>query len=221
MTAIKVLLADDHPSLRAGIRQRLEREDDITVVGEAGTGADVLRLVDALKPHVLVLDMQMPDISGVEVASRLRAAGAAVRILALSAHSDQQYITKLLDSGAAGYLLKHEPLETIIAAVRGIANGEEGWLSRDVAASLMKQRRAHAVADDDPLNALSEREREVLIHIGRGRTNQQIAEALFISENTVKKHVNSIYAKIETDNRAGATAFAWRRGLIDEESGDA
>ena len=85
----------------------------------------------------------------------------------------------------------------------------------------MKQRRVHAAADDDPLNALSEREKEVLIHIGRGHTNHQIAEKLFISENTVKKHVNSIYAKIETDNRAGAAAFAWRRGLIDEEAGDA
>src|SRR5690606_6731757 len=121
-----------------------------------------------------------------------------------------------LESGASGYLLKHEPLETIVAAVRGVANGEEGWLSRDVAASLMKQRRAAMVADDDPLTSLSEREREVLVLIARGHTNQQIAEELFISENTVKKHVNSIYAKLETENRAGVAAFAWRRGLVDE-----
>ncbi len=213
---IKVLLADDHPSLRAGIRQRLEREEDIQVVGEAATGADVLRLVDQTQPHVLVLDMQMPDISGAEVARRLREDGAAVRILALSAHGDLHYISRLLESGASGYLLKHEPLETIVAAVRGVANGEEGWLSRDVAASLMKQRRAAMVADDDPLTSLSEREREVLVLIARGHTNQQIAEELFISENTVKKHVNSIYAKLETENRAGVAAFAWRRGLVDE-----
>ena len=213
---IKVLLADDHPSLRAGIRQRLEREEDIQVVGEAATGADVLRLVDQTQPHVLVLDMQMPDISGAEVARRLREDGAAVRILALSAHGDLHYISRLLESGASGYLLKHEPLETIVAAVRGVANGEEGWLSRDVAASLMKQRRAALVADDDPLTSLSEREREVLVLIARGHTNQQIAEELFISENTVKKHVNSIYAKLETENRAGVAAFAWRRGLVDE-----
>ena len=218
MATIKVLLADDHPSLRAGIRQRLEREDDIEVVGEAATGTDVIRLVEQLKPHVLLLDMQMPDVSGVEVARRLRDSGAAVRILVLSAHGDHQYISKMLDFGASGYLLKHEPLETIVAAVRGIAHGEDGWLSRDVAASLMKHRRAHLAADGDPLNALSEREKEVLVHIGRGRTNQQIADELFISENTVKKHVNSIYSKIEIDNRAGAAAFAWRKGIIDEDS---
>lgn len=213
MTPIKVLLADDHPALRAGIRHRLEREENIRVVGEAGSGSEVLRLVEQTQPHVLVLDMHMPDVSGVEVARRLREQHSAVRILALSAHDDQHYISKLLENGASGYLLKHEPLETIVAAVRGVANGEEGWLSRDVAASLMRQRRS-LVADDDPLTALSEREKEVLVLIGRGHTNHQIADELFISENTVKKHVNSIYSKLETDNRAGVAAFAWRRGLI-------
>lgn len=218
MASIRVALADDHPSLRAGIRARLEREDDIEVVGEAGTGEGALQLVASMKPHVLLLDMEMPDLSGVEVARRLKAAEAPVRILALSAHDDEEYILKLLDSGAAGYLTKHEPLETIVSAVRGVAAGEDGWLSRDVAAALMRNRRSRRHLEEDPVRLLSEREREVMHHLARGESNQQIGENLFISENTVKKHVNNIYFKLEVSSRAEAVAWAWRHGIVESDT---
>lgn len=217
MTSIRVALADDHPSLRAGIRARLEREEDIEVVGEAGTGEDALTLVTEMKPHVLLLDMEMPDLSGVEVARRLKAGEVPVRILALSAHDDEEYILKLLDSGAAGYLTKHEPLETIVSAVRGVARGEDGWLSRDVAAALMRNRRSRRDLEEDPVRMLSEREREVMYHLARGESNQQIGEQLFISENTVKKHVNNIYFKLEVSSRAEAVAWAWTHGLVESD----
>ena len=214
MQPIRVLLVDDHPSLRAGLRSRLEQEEDITVVGEAGTGEEALRLARQRSPNVIVLDMEMPGLSGVEVARRLREAELPVRVLALSAHDSQDYIVKVLDSGASGYLTKQEPLETIISAIRGVAKGEEGWLSRDVAAALMRQRRSKLQEADNPASLLSEREREVLILLARGQNNQQIANGLFISESTVKKHVNNIYFKLETATRAEAVAWAWQHGLI-------
>ena len=214
MPPIRIVLADDHPSLRAGIRARLEKEKDLEVVGEAGTGKEALRLVMERKPLVLVLDMQMPDLSGVEVARRLKEAGAPVRLLALSAHDNAEYVEEVLHSGASGYLLKQEPLETIVSAVRGVANGEEGWLSRELVAILLKHRESRDGVDDDPAGALSEREREVLLHLAKGKTNQQIADELFISESTVKKHVNNIYFKLDVSTRAEAVAWAWRHELV-------
>jgi DNA-binding NarL/FixJ family response regulator len=218
MLPIRVLLADDHPSLRAGIRARLEKESDIIVVGEAGTGAEALKLAEQVGPHVLLLDMQMPDLSGVEVARRLRESSSPVRVLVLSAHHDEQYVVKLLDCGVAGYLTKQEPLETIVSAVRGVAAGEEGWLSRDAAAALMKQRRTHSIQLDDPLGLLSDREQEVLRLVADGKNNHEIGGALFISESTVKKHVNNIYAKLEIRTRAEAAAWAWKHGLVSRDN---
>lgn len=215
MPSIRVGLADDHPSLRAGIRARLERETDIEVVGEAGTGEEALQLVAEREPHVLLLDMEMPGLSGVEVARRLQMAETPVRVLALSAHDNEEYILKLLDSGAAGYLTKHEPLETIVSAVRGVARGEDGWLSRDVAAALMRHRRDQMFLEEDPARVLSEREREVLLHLAAGESNKQIADLLYISESTVKKHVNNIYFKLDVSSRAEAVAWAWKHGVVE------
>lgn len=215
MQTIRVLLVDDHPSLRAGLRSRLEKERDIEVVGESGDGEEALRLASERTPHVLVLDMEMPGLSGVEIARRLRAAELPVRVLALSAHDSEEYIVTVLDSGAAGYLTKQEPLETIVSAIRGVARGEDGWLSRDVAAALMRHRRSKIQDLDNPASLLTEREREVLKLLAQGHHNQDIADQLFISESTVKKHVNNIYFKLETGTRAEAVAWAWKNGLVE------
>lgn len=212
MPTIRLLLADDHPSLRAGIRTRLEKEKDLQVVGETGSGLEALKLVDALRPHVLVLDMELPDLSGVEVARRLHAVDDPVRILILSAYHSESYIAALRDCGVAGYLTKQEPLETIVQAVKGIARGETGWLSRQVAAVLMTRTGAVPTAGPDAI--LSEREREVLQLIAEGHSNQHIADRLFISESTVKKHVSSVYQKLELNTRAAAAAWAWKHGLV-------
>ncbi len=126
MTSIRVVIADDHPVMRDGIRNLLDKAIDIEVAGEAGNGVEALRLVEELKPDVLLLDMELPGLKGVEVAQRLQASGATVRILVLSAYDDQEYIRGLLASGAAGYLLKEEIPETIVEAIRGVARGERG-----------------------------------------------------------------------------------------------
>ncbi len=217
---IKVLLADDHPPLRAGMRARLEQEADITVIGEASNGREALSMAKSLQPHLLVLDMEMPEMTGLEVATRLQDDGEAIRVLVLSAYEDPEYITKLLESGAvAGYLTKSESLETIVAAVRGVSKGEEGWLSREVAAALMKQRRGPSRKVDSSLQQLSRRELEVLQLIAKGFNNMQIGEELFIAESTVKKHVSNIYMKLELNTRAEVTAWAWKNGIVENDGG--
>jgi DNA-binding NarL/FixJ family response regulator len=138
MRPIRVALADDHQVVRIGVRSMLEKALDIVVVGEASDGAEALRLVAELAPDILLLDVEMPGMSGVEVARRLQASGSPVRVLALSAYDDAQYIAGLLASGAAGYLTKDEAIELIVDAVRGVARGERGWLSTRVRSSAGK-----------------------------------------------------------------------------------
>jgi DNA-binding NarL/FixJ family response regulator len=134
INVIRVVLADDHIVLRMGIRNLLSRSEEITVIGEAGNGIEALRQVAELQPDVLILDMEMPELDGPEVARRLRAMNSPVRILALSAYNEKHYILSMLEQGAAGYLIKDEAPEVIVEAVRGVARGEQGWLSRKVAA---------------------------------------------------------------------------------------
>jgi DNA-binding NarL/FixJ family response regulator len=136
MSKIRVLIADDHAIMRVGIKNILSRSSDISVIGEANNGAEAIQLIDELNPDVLVLDMEMPVMDGVEVARRLQAMNSPVRILVLSAYDDRQYIIEMLKMGAAGYLIKDEAPEVIVEAVLGIANGEEGWISRKAAIRL-------------------------------------------------------------------------------------
>ena len=212
--SIRIVLADDHPVVRRGIRSMLEKASDLVVVGEADGGEEALRLVEHLAPDVLLLDMEMPDISGLEVTRRLLADGSPVHVLALSAHDDEQYIFGLLDHGAAGYLTKDEAPSTIVEAVRGVARGEKGWISRRVANKLVRRKR---MALEAATSALSDREREVLRLMGRGYNNTRIAETLFISEGTVKNHVTHIYDKLNLRTRAEAVAWAWQHGMMERE----
>jgi DNA-binding NarL/FixJ family response regulator len=138
MTSIRVALADDHQVVRIGVRSMLEKAPDIVVVGEANDGAGALRLVAELSPDILLLDVEMPGMTGVEVARRLQASGSPVRVLALSAYDDESYIAALLASGAAGYLTKDDAMEMLVDAVRGVARGEQGWLSARVRSSAGK-----------------------------------------------------------------------------------
>lgn len=212
---VRIILADDHPAFREGVASRLGREPDFLVVGEAANGDGALQLVHAQDPDVLILDLEMPGLNGVEVTRRLFAEQSRTQVLVLSAYEDDDYIFAVLDSGAAGYLTKQESLSTIVEAVRGIAHGESGWLSRRIAALFMKGNRAGSRVREDLLRDLSDREREVLQRIAAGDSNQEIASRLFISESTVKKHANSIYEKLGLSTRAQAIAWAWRKGLVD------
>jgi two-component system, NarL family, response regulator DegU len=136
MNKIRVVIADDHAIMRVGIRNILSRSNKISVVGEANNGAEAIQLVDEEKPDVLILDMEMPVMDGIEVARRLQADHSPVHILVLSAYDDRQYILEMLNMGASGYLIKDEAPEVIVDAVQGIANGEKGWISRKAAVRL-------------------------------------------------------------------------------------
>ena len=206
---IKVVIVDDHPIVRRGVKLMLERAEDIELVGEASTGEEALRLVKETSPDVLILDMQLPDMDGVEVTQTLQQNGSAVKILILSAHDDLIYIHELMEAGAMGYLIKDEAQEMIVDAVRGISKGEEGWLSRSIAAQMV----AWVRGDDDGTVKFTPREREILQVLVQGKTNQQIASGLSISEKTVEKHLSSIFQKYGVSSRTEAAVSAVREGI--------
>lgn len=208
---IRVILADDHPVVRTGIRTLLQQADDIVVVAETGNGNDVFRLVEQLSPDVLLLDMEMPGLSGVEVAMRLKEQAAPVRVLALSAYDDEEYIRNLLLHGAAGYLTKEEAIESIIDAVRGVSRGEEGWFSRRAIAQLSALTRHES---NSPAKELTKRERDVLGLVVAGKTNLEIGHALGISEKTVEKHVGAVFTKLQVSSRVEAAVLAVQQGWV-------
>jgi DNA-binding NarL/FixJ family response regulator len=208
MEQIRVLLADDHPIIRAGIRLLLEKADDITVIGETDRGDDVVGLVGRLQPDVLLLDMEMPGKSGAAVAQELKQSGAEVRVLVLSAYDDDEYIASLLATGAAGYLTKEEALNTIVEAVRGVARGEDGWYSRRAVAQIAALARKE---QSRPGVDLTEREEEVLKMLAEGWTNMRMANELTVSERTIRFHLSNIYDKLGVSSRAEAISWALKR----------
>lgn len=205
-----VVLVDDHPVVRAGIRNLLEKAADIIVIGEASTGPEALKIVSDLNPDVLLLDMELPGISGSEVASQLQKSGTGTKILALSAHDDRQYIQELLANGASGYLIKEEVPEAIVEAVRGVSRGEKGWVSRRVAAQMS----TWMGEENQPRNGLTTREIQVLQSVVAGKTNQEIGLTLGISEKTVEKHLEGIFGKLGVASRVEAAVRAVREGWL-------
>ncbi len=210
MSTIRVVIADDHPIVRSGIRDLLERAIDIQVIGEASTGKEALLLVEEVVPDVLLLDMQLPDMKGIEVAQQLQQSGASVKILVLSAHDDPQYIHELMDTGAMGYLVKEEAPQVIVNAVRGIARGEQGWVSRSVAAQMVSWMRG----EEEGTVKFTHREMDVLRLVAEGKTNQNIAVLLGISEKTVEKYLYAIFQKIGVTSRTEAAVYAVRERLV-------
>ncbi len=195
--AIRLILADDHPIIRKGVKDFLGQTEEIEVVAEAKNGLETIQLVNEFSPDVLLLDMELPDKSGVEVIQDLKAAGSPVNILGFSAYDDQELIRGFLETGAAGYLTKDESIENIIDAIRGVANGQQGWLSRRIKAIMLNVYRM----GDNWHNKVSPREAQVCKLIVQGKTNKQIGYALNISEKTVEKYIYKLFQKLEVVSR--------------------
>ncbi|MAT43576.1 MAG: DNA-binding response regulator [Anaerolineaceae bacterium] len=209
-TRVRIVLADDHPITREGIKKFLINSVGIDLIGEAEDGEEALRMAEELSPDVLLLDMEMPKLKGLEVAKRLKEKHSPVRILALSTYDDKQYIYGVLATGASGYLTKEEVPENIVDAVRGVARGEQGWVSRRIAALMATW--THSPEEEPDL--LTEREMEVLLQLAEGKTNKEIGYALDISQKTVEKHLESIYTKLNVNSRVEAAVFAVEQGYI-------
>ncbi len=209
MSGIRVLLADDHPVVRSGIRNLLDQEPDIQVVGEAQDGLEVVSLVQELSPDVLLLDMEMPGMPGVQVARQLQAARSPVRILGLSAYDDRQYILNLLANGAAGYLSKEEAPQRIVEAVRGVWKGEEEWLSPQIAAQVQAW-----AQDNGGQKRLTAGEMQVVRLVVEKKSNPEIARALGVEPEAVEARLTSVFAKLGVSSRLEAAVEAVRQGLV-------
>ena len=211
--SIRVVLADDHPVVRAGVKTMLEKERDLCVVGEIEEGAWVEALTRQWQPEVLVLDVNMPGLDPVVTTRHLKEQQPALHILVLTAYDDDAYVTGLLSAGATGYLLKEEALETLVAAIRAVARGES-WLSQRIAGRLARKAVARTKGAVEP-GPLTPREREVLRLLALGLDNERIAEKLVITQRTVQNNVRNIYSKLELASRAEAVLYAIRHGVVD------
>ena len=202
---IRVVIVDDHPVVRDGLRGMLASAGDVDVVGEAADGGEAVTVVRALRPDVVLMDLRMPGVDGVTAIERLR--GCPTRVLVLTTYDTDSDVLPAIKAGATGYLLKDTPRDELFRAVRSAARGE-AVLSPSVATRLVGQVR-QPVAEP-----LSDREVEVLGLIARGCTNREAAAKLFISEATVKTHLVHVYAKLGVKDRAAAVAVAYERGLL-------
>ncbi len=212
---IRVVIVDDHPIVRAGMRAVLEGAEGITVVAEGADGDDALRLTAHHRPDVLVLDVHLPDLNGLEVVRRLRAGGSTTAILVLTAYDDRQTVFGLLEGGATGYVLKDEALETLVRAVRAAARGES-WLSPSVARQVVRRAVGEAGGEPEPLlSSLTPREREVLVLLAQGLDNAAIARRLGVTKRTVQNHVSNIYGKLDVSSRTEAALLAIRHGVVE------
>lgn len=213
-----VVIVDDHPIVRAGMRAILSSEADIDIVGEGASGADALRLVDELHPDVLALDVQLPDLNGLEVTRRLRAQGRKTAILILTILHDHETVFGLLEAGAVGYVLKDEALETLVSAVRAASRGES-WFSPTVASQVVRRAvGSHKVEPQDIPCPLTPREVETLRLLARGLDNTAIAQELVITKRTVQNHISTIYDKLGVTSRTEAMLYAIRHGLAQVSS---
>ena len=211
---IRAVVVDDHAVVRTGIKLLLEREDDIDVVGEAGTAKDAVFRARALKPDVILLDVVMPGQSGIDVLPELLREAPDTKVLVLSMQDDPSYVREAFAAGAAGYVLKEAADKEVVAAVRQIAGGEH-YVHPALGARLVAaEAEARAAAEADPL---SDREREVLRLLALGHTNQEIAKMLYISVRTAETHRAHVMQKLGLSTRAELVRYALTHGLLDQE----
>jgi len=210
---IKILIADDHALMRQGLKQLLELEDDITVIGDAVDGLDVLDKVSSLQPDLVLLDINMPNMNGIQALRKIKEQGLDTKIIMLTIHDEREYLLETINLGADGYVLKDADANSLVNAIRTV-DGGTNYIHPTLASELV---RAYKRKDEEPEESkrsnLTRREFEVLCLIADGNNNKEIADKLFISEKTVKNHVSNIFKKIHVNDRTQAAIYAIKNNL--------
>ncbi len=215
MPPIRILLADDHAVVRDGLRALLDRQPDLTVVAEASDGRECIRLAEEHSPDVVMMDVAMPNMNGIEAARRIVAAHPATAVVVLSMHLDESYVLQSLRAGAKAYLLKDSPREDVLEAIRSAANGRS-FLSRKVSRILQQDyiEQLQSKGLDDSYELLTDREREILQLLAEGRANKEVANLLNISPTTVETHRGHILRKLSLHGTADLILYAVRKKII-------
>jgi NarL family two-component system response regulator LiaR len=211
---LRILLADDHSLVRKGVRLYLETQSDIEIVGEVASGEAALMMVEDQAPDIVLMDLMMPGMGGIEATRRIKALSPVTLIVVLTSSQEREHIVPVMAAGASAYVLKDVGPEELIDTIRRAASGEVIIESR-VAAQMIAAMRAPAISTQKQIIAeLTSREMDVLQQIAEGRTNAQIAQELFISDKTVKTHVSNVLWKLQLADRTQAAVFAWREGIV-------
>ena len=214
MPPIRLMLVDDHEIVRAGLRMLLQSQPDVEIVAEAGSGEEAIELVQTHRPDVVLMDVTMPGMNGIEATRQLKMCCPSVAVLALTIHEEEDYFFRMLDAGASGYIPKRAAPDDLLRAIRIVHSGEV-FLHSSVASALVKDfLQRGGVTSEASLSTLTEREREVLTLIAEGLTNKQIGEQLGISPKTVARHRDKITKKLNLSSRAELTRYAIQKGLI-------
>ncbi|MCL5045343.1 MAG: response regulator transcription factor [Actinobacteria bacterium] len=216
MDKIRVLLVDDHTILREGIKMLLEAQPDVEVVGEAEDGEEAVAKARALKPDVVLMDVAMPKLNGLEATRQIKKEDPGAQVLILSMHETEEYILPILEAGASGYVVKQTAAQELVSAIRAVYNGNS-FLYPTVARKVIESflRRSQPAKPDPAHDVLTERELEILKMVAEGLTNQQIAEKLFLSIKTVQAHRANIMEKLDIHDRVELVKYAIRNGLVD------
>ena len=219
MEKTKILIADDHTIFRQGLKMLLEQEDDMEVVGEAGNGLEALDLAKKLKPEVLLLDIAMPEMDGVQVAQKLKKILPEIKVIVLTTHAEDQFLFEFLKLGVSGYVLKDSASQELIYSIRKTKDGM-AFIDPSISKKVMEKFSQVTGVKKDFIDygKLSDREKEVLQVVAEGNSNKEVAEKLYISPKTVENHKANIMKKLNIHDRVGLTKYALRLGLIDLSS---
>ncbi|PID51099.1 MAG: DNA-binding response regulator [Propionibacteriales bacterium] len=214
---IKVIITDDQALVRSGLRMLIEAEDDLSVVGEASSGVELLKLLPTCEADVILMDIRMPEMDGVEATRRISASSAQARVLVLTTFDLDEYVFAALKAGASGFMLKDARPVDLLAAIRTVADGDAvvaPSATKRLLDKVVPNLPDDVVSADERLADLTERETEVLVAIARGMTNSEIAETLFMAEGTVKTHVGKLLSKLQVRDRVGLVLVAYETGLV-------
>ncbi len=212
--SVTVLLVDDHPIVRQGLRNLLDSMPDFKVVGEAGDGLQALEMVERVQPQVLVIDVVMPGLTGLEVTQRVKRQWPAVKVIVLSMQNNEAYVVSALKNGASGYILKDTGPEELVDAIRTVVKGER-YLSKQLSERIINAYVSKVdEAEVDPYDTLTNREKEILHLVAEGFTNQEIAERLYISPRTAELHRSNVLNKLSLKNQVDLVRFAIKRGIL-------